>query len=491
MEQGSSESVLLNSQPQPDTLQPVQQIDSTLLQANQVIDKANAADTVIYNAVSKTDTVFQAADEGLSKINQAANFPNTAINRATDSVQFINKAYNAEQKGLDSLNRILNAPADKLSEIESKVDNSSVGKVNNVTSEVNEGLGNVGIQKSIDQPGVTGLSDQLRPGGQGGLLPGTPDIPGLDVATGALDKVNEAGQVLDKAQGITEQTKNIGMEVGNISRGDFENTETLSGMGEAQLGKTEVFNELNQEAGAFGGLPMSSDGELVGQEYWKAEAVSMAKEEVLDHFVGKEERLQAAMKQMSKLKRKYSKVEMLDKDHMVKAAVLKGLPWQHRLYPSLNFQVVNGQHVIVDFRPGVHYRVYGRWVVSGGAIFRKHFSKGELLTLPTYKITGGFFSTEYRLWKSFSFFGMTQLVDVKRFLPYSEAYTRYRDWDLMFGIKKDFKFTRHVKGTSQIGYNVAYDRDISPYASRWHLMFGMYYQFKTKTERLQKANKKH
>jgi hypothetical protein len=482
-EQSSGEVNLAHSQPRPDTLQPVQQVDSMMLQTNQAINKVNAADTVIYNTVSKADTLFQAADEGLSIVNQAADFPNTAVSGAADSLTFINKAYRAEQNTIDSLNRILNAPANKISQIESRTEDPTIGRVNNVTSEINEGLGNVGIQHSIDQPGGLGASDQLRSDAQGGFLPATPQIPGLDATVEALDKLNEAGQALDKVQGITEQTKNIGMEVGNISRGDFENTETISSIGAAQLGKTEAFSELNREAAAFGGLPLSVNGELMSADNWQDQAVQMAKEEVIDHFVGRDERLKAAMTQMSKLKGKYKEVKMLDPSQMVKAAVLKGQPWQHRIYPSLLFQVINGQQVIIDFRPGINYRLYGRWTLNGGGIFRTHFSKDVELKLPVYKIGGAFVSVEYKLWRSFSFFQMTQLLDVKRFLPYDDKYIRYTDWDLVFGIKKDFKFTKHLKGTSQAGYNFLFDRPTSPYVSRWHLMFGVYYKFKTKQER--------
>jgi hypothetical protein len=482
---GSSEAGLLAAQPQADTLQPVQQVDSTLVQANQVIDKANATDTVIYNAVSKTDTVFQAADEGLSKINQAAGFPNAAVNRGIDSVQFLNKAYSAEQRTLDSLNRAINAPADKLSEIEAKIEDPTIGRVNGITSEVNEGLGNVGIQHSIDQPGGIGASDQLRPDGQGGLLPGSPGIPGLDATTNALDKLNEAGEVLDKAQGITEQTKNIGMEVGNISRGDFENTETISGLAESQLQKTGVFKTLGEETGAFGDLGMTPGAafNVPSADNVKDMALAMAQQEAMEKFAAHGKRVQAAISEINKVKGKYSEVESYRNKKMVKAASMKGKPWQHRIYPSLLFQVLNGQEVTVDFRPGIHYRPYGRWTLNGGAVFRTHFSKKEEVTLPIYRIKGGFLSTEFAVWKSFSLFTMGQLVDVKREHPLTGYYTRYNHWDWLLGIKKDFRFTRHIKGTSQAGYNFLYDRFTSPYTSRWHLMFGVYYKFMTKEER--------
>jgi hypothetical protein len=482
---GTSEADLLAAQPRPDTLQPVQQVDSTLLQANQVIDNANAADTIIYNTVSKTDTVFQAADEGLSKINQAAGFPNTAVNAAVDSVQFINKAYSTERRVLDSLNRAVNTPADKLSEIEAKIEDPTIGRVNAVTSEVNEGLGNVGIQHGVDQAGGIGASDQLRPGGQGELLPGSPEIPGLDATTEALDKLNEAAQVLDKAQGITEQTKNIGMEVGNISRGDFENTEAISGLAEGQLQKTDVFKTLGEETGAFGDLGMTPGGEfnLPTVDNVQDMALALAQQEAVERFAAHSKRVQAAISQINEVKGKYSEVESYKNKKMVKAASMKGKPWQHRIYPSLLFQVLNGQQVTIDFRPGVHYRLYGRWTLNGGAVFRTHFSKKEEVTLPVYYINGAFLSTEFAVWKSFSLFTMGQRVNVRREHPLTGYSTRYTDWDWLLGIKKDFRFTRHIKGTSQAGYNFLFDRTTSPYTSKWHLMFGLYYKFQTKEER--------
>lgn len=433
--------------------------------------------------ITQTDTVFQATDKAIDELNKAANLPNAAINGLADSLQFINKAYSAEQNALDSVNRLLSAPADKISEIERKLESPTVDRYNNITSEVNEGLGNVGINHGIEQQGGIGAADQLRPGGADGLLPTTPDIPGLDATTNALDKVNQATEVLDKAQGITEQTKNIGVEVGNISRGDFENTEALSGMAEGQVQNTEAFKTLSEEAGGFDGLPISADGELMTAQEWQQQGMQIAREEAIDHFVGREAQLSAAMKQMSKLKGKYSDVPRLDKSEMVKASSLKGHPWQERIYPVLNFQVVNGDQVTVDFMPGITYRFSTMWLVTAGGMFRTHFYKDKERPGVVYDLHGFYTQGEFRFFKTFSAVAEIERLEVTRSIPASSVSTyHFTDWNYMVGIKKDYSFSRHVKGIMMVMYNFDYTRNLTPYPSRWHMRFGLSYRFKKKVK---------
>ncbi|CAD5265109.1 MULTISPECIES: hypothetical protein [unclassified Imperialibacter] len=465
-----------------DTLKAVQEADSTIAEVNNLIDHINTADTLISNTTSKTDTVFEASHQALSELEKAANLPNSAIDGAGDSLKFVNKVFEKEQNALDSVNRILRTPADKISNIEQKINNPTGGRVNGVTSEVNEGLDNVGINHGIDQQGGVGVSGGLRPGGQGGLLPGAPDIPGLDATTDALEKLGEAGEVLNKAQGITDQTKNIGLEVGNVSRGDFENTQIISGMAEDQLQNTEVFQTLAEEAAPFDGL-MSPFANPMEAGDMQSMALGVGKQMAKNHFEGHEAKLAAAMGAMTELKGRYTDWHLLNKESRNKSHSLKGHPWQHRIYPLLNFQVINGDKVTVDLMPGATFRINTLVSVTGGGVYRTNFYKSKDNPGVLYRLGGVYFMPELLFFKTFSLLAEVERLDVERTITGVFGKTEFIDWNYMVGIRKDYDFTKHVFGNMMAMYNFSYNGQLSPYPSRFHVRFGMYYVFKTKEER--------
>lgn len=75
------------------------------------------------NVEAKADTLFEGSHQVPNELEQASN---TAINGAKDSLKSVNKAYSKEQNALDSLSRLLNAPADKISNMAQKI-NSLAG----------------------------------------------------------------------------------------------------------------------------------------------------------------------------------------------------------------------------------------------------------------------------------------------------------------------------------------------------------------------------
>ena len=73
-------------------------------------------------------------------------------------------------------------------------------------------------------------------------------------------------------------------------------------------------------------------------------------------------------------------------------------------------------------------------------------------------------------------------LEVDRSLPIlSDATYHFTDWNYMLGIKKDYNFTKHVKGIMMVLYNFDYNPNLTPYPSRWHMRFGVSYRFKKKT----------
>jgi len=387
--------LLSMAQTATDSATVASQGDMPLPESAELLQERDTIHADSTGVVQQADTVLLKSRQVLNKADSLANAPSQAANQLLDSLTLVNKTIGVAHTATDSVNQLLNIPSNEINKVEEKVNSPTVDKYNDVASEVNEGLSNTGINAAVGtQEGLN-----VESGGSAGV-PGVGGLPGLP-SNPALDQLNQANGYLNQAEGASQKVKEIGGEINSLSEGDFENTKQLSGMAEKQINNTEAMKALNAETQAFGPLGLDGAAPAVPtQEELQKQAIEVATTMALDHFAGRQERLEDAIKKMSKLKRKYSRVPSLAWGEKVKASSLKGHPWQERVYPGLLFQVINGEVIIIDFLPQVNHRFSTWWTASGGAIFRANFNKKTEPQGMVYKLNGAFVQGDYRFWQS-------------------------------------------------------------------------------------------
>lgn len=160
------------------------------------------------------------------------------------------------------------------------------------------------------------------------------DIPKMDNPLGNLPKVETPVGDLGR---VTEQAKAYQDDIKNISKGNLNEMRELPKTIEEQTTKIEGVVELQKQSAVMeeykSQLELLKDPNAV-----KEKGAEMVKEAAIDHFVGKQEQLKAAMDKISKYKQKYSSVSSLKDLPKRPPNPMKGKPFIECVVPGLYFQ---------------------------------------------------------------------------------------------------------------------------------------------------------
>lgn len=431
-------------------------------------------------AIQKTDTVITKSQEMLNDIAAVTSLPQSVPQQVVDSLSFLQKAYKTGSAVIDSVNSILQTPGRKANEGIDKVESKTTDKYNKVATEANEGLEGVGINHSLKEAelGSVGASPQVE-----GVLPSTDALlegvvpEGVD--TEAIGRIQGA---FSQSEQVLEQSKKVGNELQSIGRGDLSNTENLDGMAEQQLMKTDAMQAIEKEVAVFDELsiaePSEIDARAMVEEQLKKQIVLQATAQ----FGKQLEPFQASIKQAGEYKKKYKEVQSLKNQQWVKRTSLADKSFRERLVPGVNFQVLDGDFLVIDFMPQISYLFNTKWQAGVVGVYRTNISKKHKPDQVKYNVLGFGAFTSYKVWKSFWLYAETDRNKVEAHLPPlsagAGASVLSTDYDVLFGIKKSHQFTRHVKGHAQLLYNFLYNENTSPYPKPWHLRFGFEWYLK-------------
>ncbi len=215
----------------------------------------------------------------------------------------------------------------------------------------------------------------------------------------------------------------------------------------------------------------------------------MVKEQVVkaakDHFEGKQEVLQQAMSNMSRLKNKYDDVQSMAELPKKLPNPLKGRPLAERLIPGIAFEIQKSNAVLIDLNPMLVYRISPRISVGAGWNYRLCFDKFKLLQ--EKQVYGPRASLELKWAKGINFQLLPEIMNTT--IPSLMAQRKgvdpaYREWvvSLFAGIKKDFTVYKQIKGNTAILYNLFNPDHLSPYANRLSVRFGFDFPIKRKNQ---------
>jgi hypothetical protein len=334
-------------------------------------------------------------------------------------------------------------------------------------------------------------------------MPGV-NIPNANLPNGSLPAIgidpNIAKGVGDvkipevKTPEVLGEAKQVGNQVGEISKVGSEIKDAKDKMNDPEarkevLAKAEEkaadaapVKEISEKVGMPGDSPLK-DGQLTQDELKE-----QAKQQAIDHFAGKEEQVQAAMSQMSKLKQKYSSVQSIKDLPKKPPNPMKGKPFVERLVPALGFQILFRNEWLTDVNPNIGYRLSGRITAGLGWNQRWGFTKEDGFNSKA-RIYGPRAYGEVIAFKGI--IGRLELEAMytrtppilKRASNYND---RHREWvpGIFGGIKKNYTIVKGLKGTVTVLYNL-YNPDYkSPYGDRLMTRFGFEYAIKRKKKKV-------
>ena len=432
----------------------------------------------------------------------------------TSSLSKIDAQRNALQQKIDSLQQ-LKLPTDKLTR---KLDSLTqlrpvalqnfTNKIEDLKNSTSQSLNEVNLPPQLQEP-----MSKLKQSIQGYPLPGldgkipTLDLPKFDLAgsefklpsasgllgdesklpqlnlSGKMPKLNNAILPAGQLKDLTGKAGEYGADIKKISTqaGELKDIDKAA---TTQLSKLDEVQGLKKEMGSFDQLNGLStmDEEAMKQKLKDAaskEALASLKEQMTDHFAGKEEALKKAMTHISKLKSKFSEVKSLSELPKRAPNPMRGKPMIERIVPGLTFLVQKKDVLLLDVNPVVRFRFTGRFTAGLGWNQRFVFDGWNLTDRSL--IYGPRAVLEYRWAKGFHFLVSPELM--KTNIPPQLQRTPTESnkmWvpGMFGGLKKEFVVYKKIKGNTEMLYNLYNTHGRSPYIDRFVLRFGFEFPMK-------------
>jgi hypothetical protein len=448
-----------------DTLRAVQQLDSTKAKLTQQIDSLKQLNLPTESLTRKMDSLKQYSPEQYlqkleARANNLENKINQPVNKLEDKLNEKLSLMNKEGGAGANLPGNANLPGAELNtDLQTNLDlpatdlkvGNPLGELDNPLkdelSEANELKGKIAEVKDVPQQQI----DKLK---------------SVEQVQVAQDKLGQANELTDKAQAYSSDVK-------NIAQGNLEEVKELPNGLEQQALKLDEVQELQKQSGELGKMQEMA-GKGNDPEAMKALAKDHAMTYAKDHFAGKQEVLKAAMDKMANLKTKYASLDSLSNIPKYKPNQMKGKSFIERLVPGLTFQVQKSANTLIDYSAVLGYRINGR--VTAGAGWNERIGLAKKLKFTTSdRIYGPRAFVDVMVFKGFSarVEGEKMRTDVPPTLvSYYDERGKAWIWSAFVGIKKQYNFTRSVKGNFQFLYNFYDDHDSSPYTERFNVRFG-------------------
>jgi hypothetical protein len=499
-----------------------------LLPIQQIKSNTNKSDSTHQKIQSRLDTLQLPGDSTARAALLKAEIIRTDFQKRTDSLQRayqkpINQIQASKlslQHKIDSLKK-LKLPTTRYTTKLDSVNKLAVRKVADMNQKI-ESLKSKAVNdlKKIQlPPNMQGQTDKLQQSISGYAIPivngkipevalGQSSIPSIqlpnginDLPTGSttvpstrgiegLNQLNlqsKSGNTnlptdLNKTIGVpTEQIRDYKKEIEKVSKGELPDTKQVEQRAEEELkNRSEVkeltgqTSELDKYKKQFGSRPDSA-------------MLSTAKEEMrteaINHFAGKEEILKGAMDKMAKLKSRYSEVKSMADLPKRLPNPLKGKPLIERLVPAFTLHFMKDKNVLMDINPSIAYKIYPKWKAGLGWTERITFDNWKPTV--TERVYGIRTYNEVSLPKGFQVRGDIEFLNAiipPLLLSQNDKGIREWEWNIIVGLKKDFKIHKSLSGNVQTMYRVWSDHDKVPYPDRFIIRMGFELALKKKAK---------
>jgi hypothetical protein len=201
----------------------------------------------------------------------------------------------------------------------------------------------------------------------------------------------------------------------------------------------------------------------------KKQMVSVANEQLRVN-IGK---VEAAQAQLTKLKKKYSKVvNSNDLSTAVKRSSLEGKTFWQRLVIGGNFQVQNFKPLTLDASPALGYRINKLFNAGVGGYWRHTFGDTVSLAIP-FSSVGYKAFISHQLYRNFFGYSEYERQQVERLNPLTDDQKpNWQDaWHI--GLGRNIKVNKIVTVQVLVIYNLLHDPFNPLYSSPWNVKAGI------------------
>jgi hypothetical protein len=304
----------------------------------------------------------------------------------------------------------------------------------------------------------------------------------LNTSTNDLVNGNQLSQELQKLQSLpSKKISGASQDLQKVKAGDFREMDALPKEAENRLTNLSEFKELKTnetkvlaEKNAFEKYRESVSRITAGKI--NDEDKSLAKQALVDHFAGQEQKIQAGIAQLNKLKKKYHTIP--DSRYLPKHAPneMKGKPFRERFIPGVNFQFFRNAYPVIELAPFALYRASGRIRTGVGYTYRIMIDDKHMKPVHDQRAYGFRLMTDYALISGMYLRAEGELIN---FAPYDPRIQTLPDpgeprkWipGFSLGLLKSYSIGSRLTGNFQTLYNFAWHRN-GLYHNRLTLRFG-------------------
>ncbi|MEO5979355.1 MAG: hypothetical protein ABIS36_06520 [Chryseolinea sp.] len=430
-------------------------------------------DSVQLFANSKMDSIQSTYESSLAKLQKLTNILKSKIDSLTNNHAPVDKF----SEKLDSLSQKFNDLHDDLSNRIEAVKSKAKEKIDAIPMqpELKEQLS--GLTQNIDKLGLPSAYDRLTPdlqamhlsfGNTKGIssLPSLGDIGGI-TGTG-ISGVMQTNQGiatlgLHKVGSLAESSEKIGEVTGKVSEVSQVRSQSFDKFADSKFKGLDGVQQIQKAAN------IQELSVIKSQDAMKAEITKQAYAVATDHFAGKQKQLRAAMDNIVKYKKKFSRVPSISELPKRPPNAMKEKPLIERIVPGINMQMQKkGSEFMVDFNPYAGYRFNG--IITAGLGWNHRVSYNYKIR--EFVLSSGVFGPrafgEFRLGKGFC--PRLEVEAMKTKVPpvtrsgSSDPYARQLVWGVFAGIKKEYKFIGRVKGTASVMVRLFDPKRQSPYS---------------------------
>lgn len=461
----------------------------------------SVVDTLVQLPVDTLDFSQQKLDSLMgsfqSKADSISNLQNTTLSglfgekdkltRSIDSLTTLNQPADKYIQKKDSIEKDIAATVKKyeakLSELKSSY-TENIDKLNlppKASEQIDKLTGSIeGFQiPSADVPSLSGN------------VPGMPDvnIPDVNLNGGQLGDVKLPDGNIPSVEGIGNVQQQVTEAVPGADKlNDLKEVAAVKNVeGATEMAEQKVSEQVKGVAAQSDELSQltamtSEDG---AKEMMTSQAMEQLPESPINHFAGKEEVLQKAMEDISKLKQKYSSVSSLSEIKKKRPNEMRGKPFIERLKPGIGLQFFGGNdEVLIDLNPYVGYRITRRFTSGLGWNQRVVFNTEDYQFTSGSLVYGPRVYSEYNLWRGFHprLEIETMNTNVPSTVSSNPTDTQHREWvwGMLLGLKKEYKISSRVNGTAILMFNLFDPERKSPYKDVVNMRIGVEVKLKKK-----------
>ncbi len=408
-------------------------------------------DTLYSKVTSKKDSLEYKLNQKAQKLNKL-----TDLKRVDNKLREIEKkiAFKSPASGevVDAMSGLTDTKK-KLPQLNTKIS----AKDNANLNQLKEGIG------EIDQ--VKEWSDKLNE---------VKDIPNEQIAKFKnIEEVDKINNQIGEVKEIGAQVNVYKKEVEQLSKNGLNEMQDAPKSIEKKVGELGGVQELKNQKSLMNAQTEEFE-KLKDEEYAKQKMIEEAKKVTIDYFAQHQDKLKAAQKKLSSLKKKYGNLASVSDTLKKKENPMKEKSFGQRLRVGMGFQLHKSKPFGLDISPNLTYQLTKKFSIGASGTYRTSIDGDEKYFITRENEAYGIrVFTDRVIYKGF--FGHVEFerLHTKNSKVLIQDVASPQNWEngLFMGLGKTFNFTKGIKGNVIVLYNFLNDKT-NPNQKAWNIRFG-------------------